>query len=286
MRIIFALFFSVSLYIAFSGKSEKPKGILDTVLKESEFRELSVDKKPARLVSEFSQDQYGHTLEVRKGYSETNELIEEVSYKAGRKFGPSKWWTAGVLRKSSWYYDTSGEQALTIDYDASGNVIAAACNSGIRFTEEHEKVCGWKAPFTFTRMENGGKLEITMEQGNRSSSKQYFPGGGIWIKEWIADNKMYRNTYHKNGKLNSENVMEFGGWFEKRYNNDGILIEKHVGLRDPGPYREEVSVFDQKGVEVALWEVHKLKKKRGFSTEGCTLMRSLASEAPRPSVCP
>ncbi|MES2525701.1 MAG: hypothetical protein V4598_01385 [Bdellovibrionota bacterium] len=282
MRIIFALFFGVSLLIAFSWKREKPRGILETVLNESRFQEISPEKKPVRVVSEFSQDQYGHMIEVRKGYSESNELVEELSYKAGRKFGPSKWWTAGVLRKSSWYYDTMGKSAITIQYDSNGKVVHAKCAASMSFTEEHERVCGLKAPFTYSTDGHGGKVEVTMELGSEKIRKQYYPKGGLWIERRIADNKFYRDTYNENGRLRSEHVMEVGGWHEKRYNGEGILREKHIGYRETGRFREEVIVYDPNGAEVALWAI----VKSGFSVEDCSLKRSLASEAPRPSVCP
>lgn len=283
MRIFFALFFGLSLFIAFSGESEKPKGILDTVLGDMPAGEFPPAQIPVRHVTEFSKDKFGQIIETRKAFSETDVLMEELSYKDGKKFGPHKFFRDGKLSKSFWYFDEKGRRAIIISYNPSGNVINASCTSNIFFTEEHEKVCGFSAPFIYsTNSSIRGKLEVTLDKGIEVAKKHYFRKGGIWIDEKYADEKNYRDTYDEKGILRSAHVSEKNGWSEKRYNREGILLEKQIGIRNQGPYREEAIVYDLVGKEVALWNI----VKEGFSVKGCSLKRSLASEAPRPSICP
>ncbi len=279
--------FGISLLFILAPE-KKPKGILDTVLTESDFAGIESEKKPviARVVSEFSQDKFGQMIETKKGFSESNELLEEVAYKGDKKFGQSYWYKEGKIITSSWYYDVKGRRSINISYDASGKVKDAQCSPRMRFTEEHEKICGWKEPFSYVSTSLGGKLEVTLDKGVQVVKKQFYAKGGIWIDEKVVDEKRYRDTYHENGKIRDEHVTDANGWTHKKYNFDGLLLEKQIGFRKPGPYREEAIIYDQNGKEVALWEVHKKTLNNGFRTEGCTLKRSLASEAPRPSVCP
>lgn len=275
--------FGISLLFIFAPE-RKPKGILDTVLTEADFAGTELEKRPvvAKVVSEFSQDKFGQMIEVRKGYSDKEELLEEVAYMGDKKFGQSNWYREGKLITSSWYYDVKGRRSITISYDESGKVKDAQCSPRMKFTEEHEKVCGWKEPFSYVTTSLGGKLEVTLDKGVQVVKKQYTAKGDLWIDEKVVDEKRYRITYNDNGKIRDEHVSDANGWTHTRYNFEGILLEKQIGFRKPGPYREEAIVYDQEGKEVSFWDI----QKNGFSIEGCTLKRSLASEAPKPSVCP
>ncbi len=268
--------------MVFGPKNEKPKGILDTVLSDFPEKEKIPKEIVAREVTEISKDDFGQMIETKKEWSDKDHLISERSYKEGKKFGVHKEYRQGILRKSSYYFDSKGRRPITISYDSSGKVIDAKCNSRVQFTEEHAKVCGFQAPFSYSTTSLGGKLEVTLDKGVEISKKQFFAKGGLWVDEKFSDDKNYRDVYAENGVLRSEHVREKSGWTEKRYNAEGLLLEKHIGYRAEGPYREEIVVYDPKGYEIAFWDV----RKEGYVSLGCSLNRSLASEAPRPSICP
>ncbi len=283
MKIIFTILFGVSLLIAlvvtFSGSSEKPKWVLESVrIIEVPDGEYIPSESPARYTTEHSKDNDGKIITTHKGYSKLGELIEVASYKDGYKHGMQKEIYNGSERKSLWYFDTKGGGYITIVYDSENKVSSVICTENF-YTEEHEKVCGFNAPFTYSSNNFLGKLEVTMDKGVRTLVRQYYATGALYIEEKYVNGKTYRKEYG-DGNLMKEKVSEKTSWFERKFNREGLILEKLVGRPDAGP--DEAIVYDHKGKEVAYWNI----VKDGDDIKGCSLKRSLASGYPRPSVCP
>ena len=287
--ILFGLSIILSLIYLYEPEQKKSGGILDAALsgfpapKGFGYRPL----EPVRIVSEFSKDDFGRIIETRKGFSESDELITEKSFLGGINHGLHKDFHQGKLRELSWYYDTKGRQSVSISYDGEGNVVNAHCRPDFYFTPEFSRVCGEKEAFTLTGIKLGGKREATFFKGKMVAEKQYFSNDKLWYEQKFENGIKSRTTYSKNGKIQSSFVSETleGGrkWDDKRYTSEGVLYEKIIGSKSPDSYHQEAFVYGPSGKEIAMWKV--LKGSPNSFPKNCVLKRSVASLAPKPSIC-
>ncbi len=263
----------MAVFNAFSGPKEKPT----VQIVEIPYGDYPVAEAPEKFVTNKITDKDGKVITTHKGFSKSGELIQVAAYKDDRKHGMQLGIHQGELRKSSWFYDEKDKAYIAITYGSKNQVVSALCTNNF-YSEEHERVCGFKAPFTFTQDSYPGYLEVTMNKGVRSDLKLFYLDGALWVHEKFANNKTHRKEFD-HGHLMKEKFSEKSGWFERKFNREGRLLEKVSGKLDENP--DHAVVYDYNGKEVSWWKIVN-------SDDGkrkCSLSRSLAS-GPRPSACP
>ncbi|MES2525702.1 MAG: hypothetical protein V4598_01390 [Bdellovibrionota bacterium] len=230
--------------------------------------------KVERFESEKTIDKDGKEIKTNRGYTNGGKLIQVTSYKDGYKYGEQLDMHEGELRKSSWYYDEKGGGYITIIYDSNDKVVSAVCTENF-YNEEQEKVCGFKGPYTYSQDNFMGILEVTMNKGVRSIVRQFDFYWKMKIEEKNEVGKTSRSEYAE-GVIQKEKVSFERSWYENRFNEKGLLKEKLAGKKES--VTDEVTVFNKEGKEASYWLVAQNGK--------CSLQRSLASDAPKPSICP
>lgn len=268
----------------FKGPPEKREpGILEAVLGSMpDPGNRPTKQKPFKVVTEFQKDPSGQTIEIRRELAENDELLSESTFQNGIKKGEHKKFENGKLRESAFYYDQKGRRGIRITYNEKGMVVSAYCSSGLFFTDEHKKVCGFDKPFSYVTKSLGGRQEVTLEKGKEVLKKLYRPDGTLWIEDKFQDDRSSHNVYSEKGILVNE-IVSYGGRSEqKNFNEKGVIKEKwmHSGRKET--YRVEVIIYDSAGNEESHWNV----VKDGFAVESCSLMRTIASTPRKPFWCP
>src|SRR5262249_51168404 len=144
MKMFFAFLMLATFWIVLEPPEDQG-GILSTVLKEEK---LQRKKDPAtfRTVSEFSRNEFKQNVEIRKSFDEKDRPLKELSFYDGKRFGQQKYFQNGKLQQSDWHFGPGKKNKISIFYNDEGKVIEASCK-GLKFTEEHEIVCGFRAPY-------------------------------------------------------------------------------------------------------------------------------------------
>lgn len=177
-------------------------GILDTVLWEGVY---------FKTVSEYSSDR---KIETRKYLDQFGILLKEETFQEGKQRGPLRIYENGHLRHNNWMIDAEKKKLIAIRYDDFGRVDSARCVPGIMFTPEHEVVCGFKNPYSYTSLyPSGEKEEVTIIEGMRKSKKTIY----------------YHDTSKPHVVIDEEN----GIIKEVRYDQQGKIISRKVaGIRE------------------------------------------------------
>lgn len=281
MKILFAVLMLGSFFFLLPSKKKDP-GILGTVLNESDFHTVPVEKTPEihRTVHEFNQTPYG-VLEVRNHFAASGEQISSESFKEGVLYGEQKTFVKGKLRESKWIFGKKKNDFLRIVYDEKGEVADFLCRGTLRFTPEHDRVCGFNGPVTITFRFMGGRKETVMDQGKQLSEKIFFPDGKLWTShKWNGEASEYEG-YRQDGSIQQRVFSSKGKSENLRFNPVGKLIEKSIGRKVNEQYQENVIVFDAQEKEYAEWVV----RKAGFNVKSCEQIRGPASDDAKPEIC-